>query len=444
MAQTSHKYESICVQEHVLDPNGIPNHVLEDIKRHKVFVTTAMLILEASAMWAYFSCLSAQDYYKKAFPSVNFDFLTTPLLTWPLVIGHVLQSGLNLRLSYKIRISLGYFLFAFAAVGIIAQDFLHLSEHFAAAMVLSCFALVGIAHSIVEPAFYLIAALFPDEGPTNALQIGNVTAGVINVALSTIIRILVGGFDLNESASSVKISFYLFMGLLLVVCVVALVIFHYLEALPCVQYLLDRADDDHAKYGDPTLPELWAKYIRVSKLIVLPMAAQFMLFFCSLTLFPGIGCSSSMHVLAPTSIGAAWFCSPGIVGSFNVGDFIGRIVCTKNVYNMFSLRSCFIISMLRWLWLPMLLMSMQASPLYAFTDASSTYGLLWALFLNVALGFTGGMFSTITMGLAPRIVRQEDREVAGSLMVFSLFLGLAFGSTFGYVIGSRHWIYVGL
>ncbi|RHY04699.1 hypothetical protein DYB36_006967 [Aphanomyces astaci] len=440
------KYEAIQAQEETVDVlglNGIPLTVLDEIKQHKVFITGSLIVLEASVMWAYFSCLSAQDYYKKAFPSVNFDFLTTPLLTWPLVIGHVLQAGFHIRLSYKYRVLIGYFLFALAATVIIAQDFLTLDNTVAAYVVLASFAVVGIAHSVVEPAFYLIAALFPDEDSTHAVQIGNVAAGVINIALSTLIRVFVGGFDLDESRTSVTLSFYLFMGLLLVVCVVALVVFHNLEALPCVKYLLDRADDDHSKYGHPSLPDLWAKYWRVSQTIVLPMVAQFMIFFCSLALFPGVGCASSLHVLDSASVPAAWFCSPGIIGAYNVGDFLGRIVCTKAVYTMLTLRSCFVLSLLRWLLLPLLLLGTASSPLYAF-EGVPVVGLYWALGLNVLLGFTAGMFSTITMGLAPRLVAQEDREAAGSLMVLSLFLGLALGSTFGFVLGSNHWLDIGL
>ncbi|ETW09366.1 hypothetical protein H310_01728 [Aphanomyces invadans] len=443
---TSLKYEAIQGEDEVVEVvglNGIPLSVLNEIKHHKVFITGSLVVLEASVMWAYFSCLSAQDYYKKAFPSVNFDFLTTPLLTWPLVIGHVLQAGFHLRISYKNRVAIGYFLFAWAAIVIIAQDFLTLDSTVAAYAVLASFACVGIAHSVVEPAFYLLAALFPDEDSTHAVQVGNVSAGVMNIALSTVIRVFVGGFDLNESQTSVKLSFYIFMGVLLVVCVIALVVFHYLEALPCVKYLLDRADDDHAKYGDPSPAEVWSKYWRVAKVIMLPMVAQFMLFFCSLALFPGVGCASSVHVLDPSSIPASWFCSPGIIASFNIGDFLGRIVCTKAVYSAFSLHACFYISLLRWLWLPLLLLGTHSSSLYAF-DGIAVVGLYWELILNVLLGFTGGMFSTITMGLAPRIVAQEDREAAGSLMVFSLFLGLAVGSTFGYVIGTYHFASIGL
>ncbi|OQR90794.1 Equilibrative Nucleoside Transporter (ENT) Family [Achlya hypogyna] len=441
-------YAAVDVQEPMhLETDAIPQPILDEIHEHKRLICWSLFLLEGSAMWAYYSCLSAQDYYRESFPNVEFAFLTTPILTWPLTIGHLVQMWFGLDKSVgtrRVRVVLGYLLFAASAVAIVAQDYLLLGEAQGAAMVLMCFGIVGIAHSLVEPAYYAIAALFPDADVTNAIQLGNVSAGVFNVVASTIIRMLVGGMDLRDGQRSVQLAFYIFMGLLLLVCVAAFAIYCRLESLHCVQYLLDRADADHVKHGDPPVQALWAKFLRVAKQIPCPMLAQFMLFFCSLSLFPGIGCSSGAHVLAPSSAAMAWFCTPGIVGAFNVGDFFGRLACTQRVYAYVSLRACVVLAFVRWLWLPLLLLGMaSSSTMYAFA-AVPALGLWWQVGWNFVLGFTGGLFSTITMGLAPRLVRQEDREAASALMVMCLFLGLSLGSTFGWLLGNDHWFNIGL
>ncbi|KAF0705045.1 Aste57867_7157 [Aphanomyces stellatus] len=102
------------------------------------------------------------------------------------------------------------------------------------------------------------------------------------------------------------------------------------------------------------------------------------------------------------------------------------------------MRFCFIISFLRWAWLPLLLLGSSHSSLYAFGDSYwSAYA--FQIVLYVLLGITGGLFSTVTMGLAPRLVPQEDREAAAALMVMFLFLGLSSGSTLGWGMGNNHW-----
>ncbi|OQR90801.1 Equilibrative Nucleoside Transporter (ENT) Family [Achlya hypogyna] len=417
----------------------IPEHVLDDIKAHSSQIYWSLFFLEGSVMWAFYSCLSAQDYYASTFPNVQFAFLTTPILTWPLSLGHIIQMwfGLDRALGNKMRVLIGYGLFAACCIFILIQGQLGLEEYTGATLVLLCFGLVGAAHSLTEPAYYNVAALFPDEKFTNAIQVGNVVTGCINVVAATLIHAAVGNSKQGEENQTVKLSFYIFMSLLLIVCVAAVYVYWRLEKLVCVRYLLDRAAADHIKHGQVSLPQLWAKFARVAKVIVLPMIAQFMLFFCTLTLFPGFGIASIAGELFGTSAGP-WIISPGIIAPFNFGDLIGRLLSTKAAINYFSMKFCFITSFARWVWLPLLLLGATKSSLYVFGD-NHWGAYFFQLVLYVILGVSGGLFSTITMGLAPRLVPQEDREAAAALMVMFLFLGLSCGSTFGWVIGHNHW-----
>ncbi|KDO23707.1 hypothetical protein SPRG_10485 [Saprolegnia parasitica CBS 223.65] len=414
--------------------NEIPQHVLDEIKLHSSTIYWSLFFLEGSVMWAFYSCLSAQDYYASTFPNVQFAFLTTPILTWPLSLGHIIQMwfGLDRALGNLNRVYIGYGLFAACGIFILIQGQLGLEEFTGATLILLCFGLVGAAHSLTEPAYYNVASLFPDEKFTNAIQVGNVVAGCINVTAATLIHLAVSGTD-------VKLSFYIFMSLLLVVCVGAVIVYYRLEKIPCVRYLLDRAAADHNKHGKVSLPTLWAKFFRVSKVIVMPMVAQFMLFFCTLTLFPGFGISSVLKFkTVMSSSGGPWVISPGIIAPFNFGDLIGRLLSTKAAIKFFSLRFCFYFSFFRWVWLPLLLLGTATNSLYSFGDAEwSAYA--FQVVLYVILGITGGLFSTITMGMGPLLVPQEDREAAAALMVMFLFLGLSCGSTFGWVIGHNHW-----
>ncbi|KAF0695794.1 Aste57867_13391 [Aphanomyces stellatus] len=417
----------------------IPQHILDEIKTHENTIYWSLFFLEGTVMWAFYSCLSAQDYYASAFPHVKFAFLTTPILTWPLSIGHIIQMwfGLDRSLGNMMRVYIGYGLFAVCGIFILVQGQLGMEEYTGATLILLCFGLVGAAHSLTEPAYYNVAALFPTEKFTNAIQVGNVVAGCVNVVAATLIHLAVGGVHDANPGHSIKLAFYIFMSLLLVVCVGAMITYYRLEKIPCVRYLLDRAAADHVKHGSVDLPTLWAKFFRVGKVIITPMIAQFMLFFCTLTLFPGVGISSAYQNLGGT-VGGPWLASPGIIAPFNFGDLIGRLASTKSAYKYFSLNFCFVTSILRWAWLPLLLLGSSKSPIYVFGDSYwSAYA--YHIVLYAVLGITGGLFSTITMGLAPLIVPQEDREAAAALMVMFLFLGLSCGSTLGWGMGNNHW-----
>ncbi|OQR95382.1 Equilibrative Nucleoside Transporter (ENT) Family [Thraustotheca clavata] len=417
----------------------IPQHILDDIEANKSVIYWSLCFLDASVMWAYYSCLSAQDYYKSAFPSVQFVFLTTPVLTWPLSIGHIIQMwfGLDRSLGNMKRVIIGYAVFAICCVVIIVQGYLNMSQAAGSTLVLVCFGFVGAAHSLTEPAYYNVASLFPDARFTNAIQVGNVIAGVLNVIMATLIHLAVGGVHDSDQGQSFKLSFFIFMAMLFLICIAAVIVYARLEKIPCVRYLLDRAAADHVKHGKVDLIQLWAKFFRVGRVIILPLVAQFMLFFCTLTLFPGIGCASAYQKLGGTNA-APWLCSPGIIMPFNLGDFIGRVSSTQGAVNIFSMRFCFFTSLLRWGWLPLLLLGVPSSSLYSFGDSPSS-GYALQIVLYVFLGITGGLFSTVTMGLAPRLVAQEDREAAAALMVMALFLGLSSGSTFGWGIGNNGW-----
>ncbi|KAF0691960.1 hypothetical protein As57867_016808, partial [Aphanomyces stellatus] len=177
-----------------------------------------------------------------------------------------------------------------------------------------------------------------------------------------------------------------------------------------------------------------------------PFVAQFIIFLCSLTVFPGIGCSSGFQYAAGASW-ANWYCSPGVIATYNYGDFFGRLLAPI-LLTRIDLKWCFGLSWLRWAFLILLLIGMPgsdpvtfASPtnsLFAFGNAAG-FGQFWQLFMYVLVGLTNGVLSTITFALGPRLVAQEDRESAGAIMVLALFFGICSGATVGWQFGANHW-----
>jgi equilibrative nucleoside transporter 1/2/3 len=423
----------------------IPERVLVDLESKRRFIYWGLFFLAGAVMWAYYSMLTAQFYYGDRFPSYKFAFLTTFCLKLPLSLGYMIQmwGGLHSMLGDKNRMIIGFGGIFLATTVIIFIGLFKdsISEDFGAITTLIMFGVCGASHSLAEPVMYKLAGLFPDERFTTGVQVGDSLAGVINTSIGTIIRLAVGGLAGSNYKEADELSFYIFMGILLIISVMAVMIFNKLTELPSAKYFLERAAADEAKHTQRNLTKLWAKFFRVGKVILLPMIAQYLLFFCTLAYFPGIGFSTG------SVVGSVWYGSPGVIGMFSVGDLVGRMLCmNQSLFKMFSMKMCFIFSVMRWLWLPLFLMGLYSSPLYAFQSLpagqdvlDSISGLVaWELFNFFLFGCAGGFFATITIGNAPLMVAQEDREAASQLMVMALYLGLSSGASLGYVIGENH------
>jgi len=149
---------------------------------------------------------------------------------------------------------------------------------------------------------------------------------------------------------------------------------------------------------------------------------QFLCFFMSLSVFPGIPCSVP---LAGSVFSPAWYCSPGIISSYNVGDWLGRLVCMFPVINNVLSGS-------------MRLNSLGLSRLACVAIIlACTLGragqvaptLPWIVLLTmVVFSFTNGIVSTLSMMRAPLLVEASDREVATQIMVLMLYAGIASGT----------------
>ncbi|KAF0715833.1 Aste57867_3151 [Aphanomyces stellatus] len=438
----------------VEDKGEIPPAVLNNIARHSRFIWWSLVFLNGATLWAYYSCLSAQNYYDARFKEADFNFayLTTPATTWPMFVGHALQLvfGWDKKLGMWKRVMIGFPLFIVAALIILAQEAFSTSANTGAIMVLFSFVLVGFTNTITEAAFYALSALFPDSTFTTAVQIGNGTSGIINITLNTIIRLLVGGTTpaAKDGERINSVSFYIFFSILIVVCVAAMVVFAKLIKLDGVKYLLDRNTAETARRvtSHETLGQHLGRLGRIFNVIVLPFSALFIVFLCSLTVFPGIGCSAGFQYAAGANW-ANWYCSPGVIATYNYGDFVGRLLAPLLLARI-NMTTCFTLSWVRWVFLILLLIGMPgtdpvtkaspSNPLFAFGGAHA-FGEFWELALYVLVGLTNGILSTVAFALGPQLVAQEDRESAGALMCLALFFGISSGATVGWQFGERHW-----
>jgi equilibrative nucleoside transporter 1/2/3 len=425
------------------DRDGMPEDIYADFVKREKFIYYSLMFLNGSVLWAYYSCLSAQDFYTVQFANsgLDFSFLTTLCSTWPMVIGQTLQifTGLDKTLGQRLRVHVGYACFMLFGILIMVFSAINFSdERTGGILVLFCISCIGFCNSLTESTYYAFAALFPHPKFTAAVQIGNGAAGILNVSVLTILRLAVGG--VHETSSSTTLAFYLFFGFLCVVIVSAVLLYRYLLQLPSVKFLMDRneqfAVDKNLNVVSPgkTLRNL----LRIFKIIWVPAVAEVLVFFVSLSVFPGFGCAAARNLSPPYSdishaVTSTWYCSPGIVGGYNYGDFFGRLLTTGIVYRVVSMEWALGFSVLRIAFIPLLLMGVAGTSLYSFGHGDMG-AIAYNIVLNVVIGASNGLLSTVTIGKAPTVLKPEDRESGGALMVWCLFLGLALGSTFGFFV----------
>jgi equilibrative nucleoside transporter 1/2/3 len=446
------KNDKLIVQEDGLETgrDGIPQEIWDDLVKRENFIYYSLMFLNGSVLWAYYSCLSAQNFYTKQFPEsgLDFTFLTTLCTAWPMVAGQTLQMmfGLDKKLSQEIRVYIGYGIFMVMAILIMVFSAIDFSDQkLGGTLVLICFGAIGFGNSFTEATYYTLAALFPVEKFTNAVQIGNVWAGVINISVSTLLRLAIGGF--KQTGDSTNTSFYLFFCLLVVVLIVAIFLYRHLINIPSVKFLIERneASTRAENLDTQSMSATFSNLARIFSIIWVPALTQFLVLFVSLTVFPGFACTAGRNISVAAGysdedypVTSLWYCSPGIIGSYNFGDFFGRIFCGVLCYKLFTMKISLGLSILRIAYIPLLLMGVAGTSLYAF-GRGDVGSLVYNVCLNFTIGISNGVLSTVTMGTAPRMLKPEDRESGGAVMVWFLFLGIAGGSTLGYFIGDQHW-----
>ncbi|OQR84717.1 Equilibrative Nucleoside Transporter (ENT) Family [Achlya hypogyna] len=414
------------------EEDPIPAVILDDIREHTRSIWWSLLVLNGSCLWAYYSCLSAPTYYAARFAStlLRFEYLTTPVSTWPMFFGHLVQVvfGFDKRVGVVLRARVGYALYVLAALAIVLQDVISVEPEFGGIVVLVAFGTVGLTNSPTEATFYALSALFPEAVFTNAMQLGNGTSGILNITLHTLLQLVVGGIAPAEDTTAAiqRIAFYIF-GIFIAVCLVVVVLYHRLLAIPCVAYLVERnaAETAMRTARHESLRETWARLGRITRVLLLPLASQCLVFVCSLVSFPGIGIAAGYQLAAMRGANLTPWYLNGILLCYNYGDFVRRVVAPK-LYPWFTLQSAFWWTLVRFGLFVALLVGLPgggANPLYCLSGLYS---------FNV--------FCTITTGLGPRLLPQQDRESAGAIMCLGLFLGICTGSTLGFEFGQNHWL----
>ncbi|CAF3336585.1 unnamed protein product [Rotaria sp. Silwood2] len=373
-----------------------------------------LLFLNLVILWAYQSLISAQNYYIKFYKNDHLDFWGTVSAGSAMFFLHIIQLYFGVyKYGFTKRVIPGFI--GYIIIAILVMAFKN------KIILIIAFASVGGINTITESPVYGIAGLFTTGAFTQAVQVGNGMAGFLNVTANTIIRLIV--LLVHSKIDQDQLSFYIFMSVLIILCFIAIYVYYRLIHIPPVSIRISQQMASFRREQLRNVMELdfhedhhenQLSFWEIIKILAVHLFIQFYVLFISLLLWPGIPCSATNNGWFNSS-GKLWWCSPFIIGTFNLGDLIGRTLAVK-VHKYFSANICLVCALLRSLFILII----------GFRHHIDNILLLCLITL---MGTTNGLLATVTFMVRPQtIVGVNNCERAAYLMTAALYLGIACGS----------------
>jgi len=159
-------------------------------------------------------------------------------------------------------------------------------------------------------------------------------------------------------------------------------------------------------------------YMNVAKKIWVEMVEVFLIFFVSLSLFPGM----TLQIETTSGLSEDWF---GVLMTFTfqVFDFLGRTLPRWLI--LFNVKTLWIPVGLRVVFFPLFILSIN--PLVFDSDA------FYFIFM-MAFALSNGYCATLAMMYGPTRVKDGEKEVAGIMMSFVLNFGILVAVHFAYLL----------
>lgn len=264
---------------------------------------------------------------------------------------------------------------------------------------------------------------------------GTAFAGVINIIVYIVIRLLVLWLDMDASdehtADRLSMNIFFFLSILL--CLSCIPVYRYLTNwLPAHRARLEAALKvrEHAGFSAAffcSRQELSRVWPNISGLF----CATVLCYTITLGLFPGLSCSVS---LVGSSFTTTWFCSPIIVASFNFADWIGRVMApAPAARRFFEGKKLFCFGVARILFFPAAIVMIRIGNVCPAIISAMPYLMIVTVIL---IGLTNGLFSNLAVMRAPSLVCEGDSDPVTQIMVLGMYIGITLGSASGAMLHS--------
>eukprot|EP01116_Phalansterium_solitarium_P001484 TRINITY_DN11275_c0_g1_i1.p1 TRINITY_DN11275_c0_g1~~TRINITY_DN11275_c0_g1_i1.p1 ORF type:complete len:462 (-),score=-40.46 TRINITY_DN11275_c0_g1_i1:62-1351(-) len=379
-------------------------------------------ILGMGILVPWVTILTAVDYFTLQYPQDNFEFNITVAYMYPLAFSMFFVVRFGRIMNASARIVLGYTIFL---VTLLLIPFIRdmLSEAPAFGITLTLIAVLGLADAIAQGTLYGIAAMFPAVY-IQAIASGNGMAGLLISATRIVTRLMFP--ETVEGLRGASILYFMISAGLIVLCIIGYIA---LLRMPIAKHYmqLGQPEDQQAlteeelTEPDKSIPVLsnTASFGGVMKKIWRYQLMICFNFTVTLFLFPGLfSVIPSMH-----GGDLDWF--PVILISiFQVTDFIGKTIPVKWP-NIFSERALYAIAASRIIFFPLFLLCVQPR---VFTHDAIP------IIIDLLFSISNGYVGAVTLMLAPSKVENHEKDLAGTIMAFSLVIGLTIGASLGWTL----------
>eukprot|EP01107_Rhizomastix_libera_P002220 TRINITY_DN13928_c0_g1_i1.p2 TRINITY_DN13928_c0_g1~~TRINITY_DN13928_c0_g1_i1.p2 ORF type:complete len:464 (-),score=124.90 TRINITY_DN13928_c0_g1_i1:1527-2882(-) len=356
--------------------------------------------------------IMAIDYFLVIYQDKEFAFIMTLAYNYFGVAFLLLSIFFASRFSFNLRMHL-FLLLDLLCLLIVPISAVALSSTPSKYITYLCVGLCGAASAVLSGTTFGLAAIVHFKNIT-ALMVGQGIAGII----SSLIRIITKASlpATKDGYLTSGIIFFSISGLIIVMCMIG---YYVLDRLPETRAAIARS-----RTSTESAMLLGAeKATKVNPLVVLKKIwvdtfAVFMVFFVTLTLFPGL---TNLITSTHKSLGD-WF---GVINTsvFIIAEFIGRSMPQYQSLR-FGRKYLWLQSLIRLVFFPLLYMSICRvfnSDFYAYVTM-----FLFAL--------SNGYTSTMAMSVGPELVPQKEKEMAGIIMSFFLNFSILLAAHFGLLL----------
>lgn len=282
--------------------------------------------------------------------------------------------------------------------------------------------LLNSAAATMSGAMYGVAGLFPSEYMTAVIS-GQALGGI----LTSLALILVLAFEAGPSATAFV---FFCTGLLLIIfCIVCYLV---MARQPFFKYYLDGGDKykvisaqpSHSRNEDTGVP-LEPILREVMGKIYIHVAGMALLYATTLSVYPAITVlMQSEHFESHSQWTDVYYLPVVNYLLFNCGDYFGRLI-SGFLDLPTNEHTALLLTVVRVIFVPCFLCSNTSEHHFLPTLIQHDYTFIAMI---VIFALSNGYLTNVLLTLAPRSVKQHEKELASSIMAASLSVGMVAGS----------------
>ncbi|XP_044463771.1 equilibrative nucleotide transporter 8-like [Mangifera indica] len=353
--------------------------------------------------------ITAVDYFGCLYPARNVEkvfsvaYMTCSLLVLVLAVS---RGGWSSKLSYRLRMNLGFFMFVLSLMvpPIIDRTWSKKGSNAAYGVTVASVVICGLADGLIAGSLIGSAGKLPKEY-MQAVFAGTASSGV----LVSILRISTKA-SLPQTSQGLRTSahFYFIVSTVIMLC--CCLGCNLLNKLPIMQHhhrLLSVSDDPLSSQQ---------KFWTVARKIQQPAFGVLLISTVTLSIFPGFIAENLKSKLLQD-----WY-PVLLITVYNVSDFLGKSFTA--IYVLKSVKRATWACTARVLFYPLFAVCLHG-PKWLRSEAPFVA-------LTFILGLTNGYLTSVIMILTPKLVPIAEAEIAAIVMILSLGIGLVGGSILGW------------